>query len=127
LSRAIERKYALWIFGKDLSWSRAANSNLLISIPRTKGQHENHQTAAAEIARHADVLARLQYKLYAEGKRSLLIVLQGLDASGKDGVIRHVMTGTNPQGVPASNSQRMRSLLMTSSGALIIVHPRAAR
>ena len=67
--------------------------------PADKGQHENHQTAEAEIARHADALARLQYKLYAEGKRSLLIVLQGLDASGKDGVIRHVMTGTNPQGV----------------------------
>ncbi len=67
--------------------------------PADKGQHENHQSAAAEIARHTEVLARLQYKLYAEGKRSLLIVLQGLDASGKDGVIRHVMTGTNPQRV----------------------------
>ncbi len=67
--------------------------------PADKGKHESHQTAAAEIARHTEALARLQYKLYAEGKRALLIVLQGLDASGKDGVIRHVMTGTNPQGV----------------------------
>jgi PPK2 family polyphosphate:nucleotide phosphotransferase len=67
--------------------------------PADKGKHENHQTAAAEIAHHTEALARLQYKLYAEGKRSLLIVLQGLDASGKDGVIRHVITGTNPQGV----------------------------
>lgn len=67
--------------------------------PSDKGKHENHQSAAAEVAEHTAALARLQYKLYAEGKRSLLIVLQGLDASGKDGVIRHVMTGTNPQGV----------------------------
>jgi len=67
--------------------------------PADTGKYESHQTAAAEIARHTEALARLQYKLYAEGKRALLIVLQGLDASGKDGVIRHVMTGTNPQGV----------------------------
>jgi PPK2 family polyphosphate:nucleotide phosphotransferase len=43
-------------------------------------------------------LGELQYQLYAEGKRSLLVVLQGMDAAGKDGVIRHVMTGINPQG-----------------------------
>jgi PPK2 family polyphosphate:nucleotide phosphotransferase len=40
----------------------------------------------------------LQYLLYAERRRALLIVLQGLDASGKDGTIRHVMSGINPQG-----------------------------
>jgi PPK2 family polyphosphate:nucleotide phosphotransferase len=44
-------------------------------------------------------LAVLQYLLYAEARRSLLIVLQGIDAAGKDGTIRHVMTGLNPQGV----------------------------
>ena len=43
--------------------------------------------------------AVLQYLLYAEAKRSVLIVLQGIDAAGKDGVIRHVMAGMNPQGV----------------------------
>lgn len=41
----------------------------------------------------------LQYLLYAEAKRSVLVVLQGIDAGGKDGTIRHVMTGLNPQGV----------------------------
>ena len=44
-------------------------------------------------------LDRLQYLLYADAGASLLIVLQGLDAAGKDGTIRHVMTGMNPQGV----------------------------
>ena len=43
-------------------------------------------------------LYALQYRLYAEGKQSVLLVLQGLDASGKDGVIRKVFTGLNPQG-----------------------------
>jgi PPK2 family polyphosphate:nucleotide phosphotransferase len=42
-------------------------------------------------------LADLQTLLYAEGKQSLLIVLQGMDAAGKDGTIRHVMSSVNPQ------------------------------
>jgi PPK2 family polyphosphate:nucleotide phosphotransferase len=46
-----------------------------------------------------DELSVLQYLLYAEAKRALLVVLQGIDAAGKDGTIRHVMTGLNPQGV----------------------------
>jgi PPK2 family polyphosphate:nucleotide phosphotransferase len=43
-------------------------------------------------------LRELQERLYAEGRRSVLLVLQGLDASGKDGVIRRVFEGLNPQG-----------------------------
>ncbi len=86
-------------FRKRFIVERGSKCKLANFDAADKGQHENHQSATAEITRHTEVLARLQYKLYAEGKRSLLIVLQGLDASGKDGVIRHVMTGTNPQGV----------------------------
>jgi len=43
-------------------------------------------------------LSDLQYRLYAENRRALLIVLQAMDAGGKDGTIRHVMSGVNPQG-----------------------------
>jgi PPK2 family polyphosphate:nucleotide phosphotransferase len=43
-------------------------------------------------------LAEWQTRLYAEGKRSLLLVLQGTDASGKDGTVAHVFNGVNPQG-----------------------------
>jgi len=46
-----------------------------------------------------DRLEALQEALYAEGKRRILVVLQGMDTSGKDGVIRHVFEGVNPQGV----------------------------
>jgi PPK2 family polyphosphate:nucleotide phosphotransferase len=42
-------------------------------------------------------LDELQYVLYAENQRALLIILQAMDAGGKDGTIRHVMSGTNPQ------------------------------
>jgi polyphosphate kinase 2 (PPK2 family) len=41
----------------------------------------------------------LQERLYAEEKRSLLVVLQGIDAAGKDGAVKHVLRGTNPAGV----------------------------
>jgi PPK2 family polyphosphate:nucleotide phosphotransferase len=43
-------------------------------------------------------LGKLQERLYAEGRWSLLIILQGMDASGKDGIVEHVMSGVNPQG-----------------------------
>lgn len=44
-----------------------------------------------------------QAKLWAEGRRSLLLVLQAMDAGGKDGTIRRVLTGVNPQGVAVSS------------------------
>ncbi len=44
-------------------------------------------------------IAALQYKLYAENRQSLLIILQGMDSSGKDSSIKHIMSGVNPQGV----------------------------
>jgi len=43
-------------------------------------------------------LTAMQEKLYAQNRWALLIVLQGMDASGKDGVVKHVMSGLNPQG-----------------------------
>jgi PPK2 family polyphosphate:nucleotide phosphotransferase len=51
-------------------------------------------------------LTKLQYLLYAENKRALLIVLQGMDASGKDGTIRRVMRGVNPQGTHVTSFKK---------------------
>ncbi len=50
------------------------------------------------LRRNIQRLEKLQYLLYAENKRALLVVLQAMDAGGKDGTIRHVMPGLNPQG-----------------------------
>jgi len=50
------------------------------------------------LEKHRKKLEELQYRLYAERKQALLIVLQGMDTSGKDGVIRHIFSGVNPQG-----------------------------
>ena len=47
-------------------------------------------------------LADLQDRFWAEGKRAILVVLQGIDAAGKDGTIKKVMTAFNPQGSPVT-------------------------
>ncbi len=66
--------------------------------PAYKGRHESHEKAAPDIAASLERMDRLQYLLYADASQSLLVVLQALDAAGKDGVIRHLFTGMNPQG-----------------------------
>jgi PPK2 family polyphosphate:nucleotide phosphotransferase len=58
-------------------------------------------SAAPVLAGDLERLADLQERLWAERKRRVLIVLQGMDASGKDGVIRHVMTALHPLGCRA--------------------------
>lgn len=52
----------------------------------------------AKVAANGKKLLELQYRLYAENRQSLLIILQAMDAGGKDGVINHVLSAMNPQG-----------------------------
>jgi PPK2 family polyphosphate:nucleotide phosphotransferase len=66
--------------------------------PGFKDRHENKEAVAAEIEHYRQKLFAQQYRMYAEHKHSLLIVLQAMDAGGKDGTIRHVMSAVNPQG-----------------------------
>src|SRR5206468_1244130 len=56
------------------------------------------ETAEAESTDLLGRMSDLQDKLWAEGKQALLVVLQGIDAAGKDGTMRRVMTAFNPQG-----------------------------
>jgi PPK2 family polyphosphate:nucleotide phosphotransferase len=62
------------------------------------GKNETHEKALPKIQSHIERMDKLQYLLYADGSQSLLVVLQALDAAGKDGVVRHVFSGMNPQG-----------------------------
>lgn len=70
--------------------------------PDDTGDHKKNdqgkEKAKAETAKLIAVLDGLQERLYANATRSLLIVLQGMDTSGKDGTIKSVMSGVNPQG-----------------------------
>ena len=61
--------------------------------------HELDEKTQAKLQKTLKRLDDLQYLLYAGKQRALLIVLQGMDAAGKDGTIRHVMSGVNPNGV----------------------------
>jgi PPK2 family polyphosphate:nucleotide phosphotransferase len=59
---------------------------------------KNRKDAQDILDAREGVLSHLQEKLYAQDRWALLIVLQAMDAAGKDGVIKHVMSGVNPQG-----------------------------
>jgi len=67
--------------------------------PGFHDEHGHKKDAAAELEKHKDRMRELQYLLYADHRRSVLIVLQALDAGGKDGTISHVLGAMNPQGV----------------------------
>lgn len=80
----------------------------LIVKPGSKVRIEDHDPretfghskddAAGKVAADVERLVGVQERLWAEGRRRVLIVLQGMDASGKDGTIKHVMTGFHPLG-----------------------------
>jgi len=61
------------------------------------------ESADEHLKKNLERLCDLQYRLYAEGRRSVLVVLQGIDAGGKDGTVKHVMSGMNPQGVTVTS------------------------
>ena len=63
------------------------------------GSHVDHDKMGELLADSVARLSDLQEKLYADDRWSMLVALQAMDAAGKDGTIKHVMTGVNPQGV----------------------------
>jgi len=62
------------------------------------GDYEEKDEAVADLAKNIKRLAELQDVLYAQDIHSLLVVFQAMDAAGKDSVVKHVMSGINPQG-----------------------------
>jgi PPK2 family polyphosphate:nucleotide phosphotransferase len=62
------------------------------------GTFSNSKEAEEELAEGIKQLSKIQDKLYAQDKYSLLIIFQAMDAAGKDSTIKHVMSGINPQG-----------------------------
>ena len=53
----------------------------------------------SRLVKDIEEISKLQNKLFAEKRQSLLIILQGMDSAGKDGTIKYIMSGVNPQGV----------------------------
>jgi PPK2 family polyphosphate:nucleotide phosphotransferase len=67
--------------------------------PGFKGPFAHKADGAALLNQGVEILAEYQARLAAQDTYGVLVVLQGIDAAGKDGTIRHVMSGVNPQGV----------------------------
>ncbi len=66
--------------------------------PGDTGEIRSKQHAAAELQRGVDQLCVWQDKLYAQHQWAVLLIFQAMDAAGKDGTIKHVMSGVNPAG-----------------------------
>lgn len=62
------------------------------------GRIESKEQAENMLSKNIEIMTELQDKLYAQDKYSVLIIFQAIDAAGKDGTIKHVMSGLNPQG-----------------------------
>lgn len=98
--------------------------------PKWSAKIKDKKEAEKLLADGIDELAKLQDKLYAQDTRAVLILFQAMDAAGKDGTIRHVMSGINPQGCQvfsASTTGRGRrgtSFRRTTSGSCATRCPR---
>ena len=66
--------------------------------PRDTGHLDSRAEADAVLANGVHRLSELQDKLYAQDRWAVLLIFQAMDAAGKDGTIKHVMSGVNPQG-----------------------------
>jgi len=66
--------------------------------PSGSGDATRKKVAEEDLADFSHELASAQDLLWASGTHALLVVIQAMDAAGKDGTIKHVMSGVNPQG-----------------------------
>ncbi len=78
--------------------AEGSNVNLKNHPTDYTGGYKDKTEAVADLEKNVRRLAELQGILYAENVHSLLIIFQAMDAAGKDGAIKHVMSGVNPQG-----------------------------
>lgn len=62
------------------------------------GEYQSKTEAKSKLEENIERMAELQDKLYAQDRYSVLIILQAMDTAGKDGIVKHVMKGLNPQG-----------------------------
>ena len=92
MSDSLKKRLAPFIVtrGKDFKLKDHASDN--------KSWDASKKTTKKLLAKGTDLLRDRQEKLYAQDTKSLLLIFQAMDAAGKDGAIKHVMSGINPQG-----------------------------
>ena len=108
--------------------SSKRSSRLSDSDARVRGDVKSGAALEKASQKETARISNLQRVFYADARHALLIVLQGRDASGKDGTIRKVFSAVNPQGCSVSASRRRRtpSCITTISGGSINKSRRAA-
>jgi len=87
-----------------MNWNKCKvkpNQHFKLSKIETRAgtKQPDKEELKAKLANDVAEIAQLQNKLFAENRQSLLIILQGMDSAGKDGTIKQIMSGVNPQGV----------------------------
>ena len=90
--------YDIEKFIKDYRISDGKNFSLASVDPADTGKIDSKKGAKKVLSDGVKMLAELQDKLYAMDKWGVLLIFQAMDAAGKDGAIKHVMSGVNPQG-----------------------------
>ena len=92
---------------RDLLRAGGDGNAILPAIdPRDTPGVDDREDGRGGDPRAADRLDHLQERLWVEGKRSLLVVLQAMDTSGKDGTVRHVFPSMNPAGVEVASFKK---------------------
>lgn len=74
--------------------------------PNDTGKFQSEDEVASKVKANIERLYDLHYRMYAEDKHSLLIILHGIDTSGKDGTTRHIFAGANPLGCTAHSFKK---------------------
>jgi polyphosphate kinase 2 (PPK2 family) len=82
--------------------TKGADFRLKDHDPADTGSLKDKREAQAALDESVEALSRMQEKLYAQDRWALLLIFQAMDAAGKDGAIKHVMSGVNPQGCSVS-------------------------
>lgn len=95
---------------KELVVKPGARVRLAKIDPGFKGVHETYEDAKEQLQHNLDRITELQELLYAERKHAVLIVLQGIDAAGKDGTCWHVLRAMNPQGTRVTGFKQPTSI-----------------
>jgi PPK2 family polyphosphate:nucleotide phosphotransferase len=85
-------------FARDYRVDKGAKFRLKDFDPGQMAKLESKDEADSLLAASVKLMSEMQAKLYAQEKWSLLLIFQAMDAAGKDGTIKHVMSGINPQG-----------------------------
>ncbi len=83
---------------RDYRVDKGSKFQLKDSDPGDTGKIKSDEQAEELLATSLKLMSDMQEKLYAQGNWSLLLIFQAMDAAGKDGIIKHVMSGVNPQG-----------------------------